>query len=218
MRNLTLLLASTNTGKLREFRQAAIASGMTIQPVRAIRDLAPCIEDGLTFEANARKKALHYSSLIRGLVFGDDSGISVDVLGGAPGVHSARFAGPGATEESNNRKLMSQLRQYAHGVTGGVRIPVECPPFSGFAAHYTCVIALAQENRILRVVEGSCDGVIIETPRGDGGFGYDPYFFYPPLNQTFAELSSDEKFCVSHRGIAFRKLLQSLDGRLSSRK
>jgi XTP/dITP diphosphohydrolase len=207
-----LFLASTNPGKLREFSLAAVGSGFMVQPVPAMSDLPPCIEDGLTFEANARKKALYYASHAREMVFADDSGICVDALGGGPGVHSARFSGQNATEETNNQKLLSELRQRCNNreATSGFRIPVAYPPFSGFPAHYACVIALAEGDQILGVVEGCCDGIIIDTPRGNGGFGYDPYFFYPPLNRTFAELSAEQKFRVSHRGIAFRRLLKFL--------
>jgi XTP/dITP diphosphohydrolase len=207
-----LFLASTNLGKLREFRLAAAETGIEVQPVPAMTGLPPCVEEGSTFEANARKKALYYASHTRGTVFADDSGICVDALGGAPGVHSARFSGQDATDERNNQKLISELRRQSEkpGAASGLRVPIAYPPFSGFPAHYACVIALAQGEQILTVVEGCCDGVIIDTPRGSGGFGYDSYFFYPPLNSTFGELSGEEKFRVSHRGIAFRKLLQSL--------
>jgi XTP/dITP diphosphohydrolase len=207
-----VFLASTNLGKLREFRLAAAEMGVEAQPVPAMGDLPPCVEDGLTFEANARKKALHYSLHTRGLVFADDSGICVNALGGAPGVHSARYSGPEATDERNNQKLISELRRRSEmpEAANGRRIPIPYAPFSGFPAHYACVIALAEGEQILSVVEGCCDGLIISTPRGTGGFGYDPYFFFPPLNRTFGELSGKEKFRVSHRGIAFRKLLKSL--------
>jgi XTP/dITP diphosphohydrolase len=207
-----LFVASTNPGKLREFRLAGAENGVTVQPVPAMNDLPPCIEDALTFEGNARKKALYYASHAPGLVFADDSGICVDALGGAPGVHSARFSGPDATDESNNQKLLSELRyrpEQAQPISGPMS-SLALPPSSGFPAHYSCVIAVAESGQILRVIEGRCDGLIIDTPRGDGGFGYDPYFFYPPLKKAFAELSSEEKFRVSHRGIAFRGLLRAL--------
>lgn len=210
MTNTILLLASTNPGKLREFQLAAAASGIVVQPVPAMSHLPPCTEDGLTFEANARTKALYYARYTRSLVFADDSGICVDVLGGAPGVHSARFSGPDATDESNNTKLLSELLRLRNEANGGLSMPIARSHFSGFPAHYACVIALAEGKEVLRVVEGCCDGLVIDTPRGNGGFGYDPYFYYPPLKKTFAELSGEEKFLVSHRGIAFRKLLHFL--------
>lgn len=190
-----LYLASANQGKLREFRAAASARGIEIKAFPCFLELPTCVEDGERFEENACKKALHYSKYVEGLVFADDSGICVDALGGAPGVHSARYSGPEATEASNNSKLLSEL--------------------SGFhsedrSAHYTCVIALALRAKLLGIFEGRANGLIIETPRGSGGFGYDPYFFFPPLGKTFAELSPQEKFAASHRGEAFRKLLEFL--------
>lgn len=163
-----------------------------MQLLPGIDALTPCLEDGNTFEANARKKALYYSRFADEPVFADDSGLCVDALDGGPGVFSARFSGPDADDEANNQKLLSTL--------SGL-------PVHRRAAHYACVIALAQRERILTVVEGRADGLIQDERRGTGGFGYDPYFFYPPLGKTFAELSLGEKFRVSHRGKAFRKLL-----------
>lgn len=187
-----IYLASNNPGKLREFAQAAEALGIGVQHLPGIDNLPACIEDGSTFEANARKKALYYSRFTEGPVFADDSGLCVDALGGAPGVFSARFAGPEADDKANNQKLLSELARF---------------PRRKRRAHYACVIALAKRQRILTVVEGRAEGLIQDEPRGTGGFGYDPYFFYPPLGKTFAELSIEEKFIVSHRGEAFRKLL-----------
>lgn len=205
---LKLYLASTNPGKLREFHEAALARGIVVEAVPGIERLPLCVEDGETFAANARKKALHYAAWTQGLIFADDSGICVDALGGAPGVYSARYSGPGATDEMNNQKLIAELRQKAAGDgQHAFRAPIAAPPGTGFPAHYECIIALAQKERILTLTEGRVDGVIIETPRGSGGFGYDPYFFYPPFGKTFAEITAEEKFAVSHRGVAFRKLL-----------
>ena len=190
---MTLYLASNNPAKLREFRDAAQSSGITLEPLPGIDSFFPCLEDGETFEANARKKALHYSRQKSGMIFADDSGLSVDALGGAPGVHSARYAGEAATYAENNRKLLDQMR----GITAR-------------EAHFVCVIALAKSGKIAATFEGRANGTILETPRGHGGFGYDPLFFYPPLGKTFAELDLKTKFGVSHRGNAFRKLLEHL--------
>ena len=176
-----------------------------MKPAPRMKELPPCVEDGATFEENAHKKALHYSAFVDGPVFADDSGICVDALDGAPGVRSARFAGPDADDAANNQKLLAELRLAEAAARGTARRTL-----TSRAAHYVCVIALAQRARILTVVEGRADGVIIDTPRGTGGFGYDPFFFYPPLGRTFAELSPHEKFAVSHRGEAFRKLLDYL--------
>jgi len=219
-----LYLASANPGKLREFSAAALDRGILVEPLPRIESLPACIEDGRTFEENARKKALHYSAYVSGTVFADDSGICVDALGGAPGVFSARFAGPGATDDENNHKLLEELRRADEElclaqafIEGPENLPASLDwrrvaPVVGYqplrrTAHYVCVIALAQSGRILCVTEGRADGVILDDPRGTGGFGYDPYFFYPPLGRAFAELKPDEKFAISHRGKAFRKLL-----------
>ena len=190
-----LYLASGNEGKLREFRAAAAARGITVETVPRFYELPPCVEDGATFEENARKKAMHYSENAEGLVFADDSGLCVDVLGGAPGVHSARYSGPQATDAENNSKLLTELSDF-HA--------------EGRSAHYGCVIALARRAKLLGIFPGRSDGLILETPRGSGGYGYDPYFFFPALGRTFAELSPQEKFAASHRGEAFRGLLEFL--------
>jgi len=228
---LRLYLASANTGKLREFRAAAAARGIAVEPVPGIQNLPTCIEDGATFEGNARKKAVHYSAYADGPVFADDSGICVDALGGAPGIHSARFAGPDAGDAANNQKLLAELRRMETVAAAGA-----CPDVLGDrrtdsalgepsytpaeraqgpaprnrSAHYICIIALAERGAIVTIVEGRADGLIIDEPRGTGGFGYDPYFFFPPLGKTFAELGPEEKSAVSHRGQAFRKLLDYL--------
>ncbi len=220
--SLILYLASSNRGKLLEFRKAAQARGISVKPIPNIPDLPRCVEDAPTFEENARKKARHFSLFVEGPVFADDSGISADALGGAPGIRSARFAGEGATDTDNNARLLAELR-LAESVAA---VPSLQDPRAGSAprdfigagtehrpnrmAHYVCVIALAERGNILAVVEGQADGLIIDQPRGRGGFGYDPHFFYPPLGKTFAQLSPDEKFAVSHRGAAFRKLLDFL--------
>jgi XTP/dITP diphosphohydrolase len=191
----TLYLASGNPGKLREYRLAAEEFHLPVEPLPGIGSLPPCVEDGATFESNARKKAVHYSSFREGLVFADDSGLCVDALGGAPGIHSARYSGPDADDVTNNQKLLTEM----YGLTGPQR-----------TAHYVCVIALAQGGRVLVTTEGRVDGLILEEPRGAAGFGYDPLFLYPPVDKTFAELCSDEKFRISHRGRAFRRLLDYL--------
>jgi len=194
---IRLCCATGNPGKLREFRLAAEELG-PLQPVEIellpnFHDLPPCVEDGETFGANAMIKASHYSRHCPGLLFADDSGLVVDALDGAPGVYSARFSGPDATDESNNRLLLEKMR----GVENR-------------AAHFVCLIALAQAGRIIGLYAGSVTGVILEEPRGSGGFGYDPLFYCPPLEQTFGELEDARKFSVSHRGQALRRLLRAL--------
>lgn len=209
-RHSSLFLASSNPGKLREFRGAAAARGVTVEALPRFDELTLCVEDGTTFEENASKKAIYYSRNSPEWVFADDSGISVDVLDGAPGIYSARFAGDLATDEQNDERLLEEI----HRVEAMRRAQAATSPrphgLFNRAAHYVCVIALAQAGQVLTVVEGRADGVIIDEPRGAGGFGYDPYFFYPPMGKTFAEILPEEKFAVSHRGAAFRKLLDYL--------
>ena len=209
-RHSSLFLASSNPGKLREFREAAAGRGVRVEALPGFAELPGCVEDGETFADNARKKAIHYSRNSPGWVFADDSGICVDALNGAPGVYSARFAGPQATDEQNNERLLAEI----HQVEAQHRAQAATAPgphgLFNRAAHYICVIALAEAGQVLTTVEGRADGVIIDEPRGTGGFGYDPYFFYPPLGKTFAEILAEEKFAVSHRGAAFRQLLDYL--------
>jgi len=201
IQNSVLYLASTNPGKLREFREAASRRGITVEVLPGIDAMTPCVEDGSSFEENACKKARYYSTLVPGLVFADDSGICADALGGGPGVHSARFAGPAASDDANNAKLVEILVPFGEGQR---------------AAHYVCVIALAEAGEIIAVAEGRADGLILAAPRGAGGFGYDPFFLFPPLGKTFAELRPDSKLAVSHRGQAFRKLLDQVEVRVES--
>jgi XTP/dITP diphosphohydrolase len=210
MANQPLYLASSNPGKLREFREAAAARGLSLEALPGFAELTVCVEDGATFAENARKKAIHYSRHSSGWVFADDSGLCVDVLDGAPGVHSARFASPQATDEENNQRLLEEIHQAeVRRQALGATTPRPHKLFNR-VAHYACVIALAEAGNILAVVEGYAEGVIIDEARGTGGFGYDPYFFYPPLGKTFAEIPAEDKFAVSHRGVAFRKLLEYL--------
>lgn len=209
-----LYLASSNPGKLREFSAAALVRGIHIEPLPGFASLPPCIEDGKTFEENARKKALHYSAFAAGPVFADDSGISVDAIGEAPGIYSARYAGPNATDDQNNRKLLDELRRVdeelrqVENLIDGINEAGDQPIRR--TAHYVCIIALALNGKVLCVTEGRAHGIIGDEPHGTGGFGYDPYFYYPPLGKTFAELEAEEKFAVSHRGEAFRRLLTFL--------
>jgi XTP/dITP diphosphohydrolase len=200
-----LFLASSNPKKLAEFCALAEsdAPGVADAPdaraaialLPGFDSLPPFEEDAPTFAENAAGKALHFSRLADGLVFGDDSGLVVPALQGAPGVHSARYAGPNATNAERIAKLLRELR----GKEGAER-----------AAHFVCAIALAQCGRAIAIVTARVDGEILESPRGSGGFGYDPVFYFPALKKTFAELLPAEKNERSHRGKAFRKLLNSL--------
>jgi XTP/dITP diphosphohydrolase len=194
-----LFLASSNPGKLAEYRALASTSTLSLpfelelfpdfDHQQAFEENAP------TFAENAAGKALHYSRLQQGLVFADDSGLVVSALGGAPGVHSARYAGAGASNAQRIEKLLGALQ----GKKGAER-----------SAYFVCAIALAKDGRAIAIVTDRVDGQILETPRGSGGFGYDPVFYFPALSKTFAELTAEEKNKQSHRGKAFRKLLAAL--------
>jgi len=198
-----LFLASSNAGKLAEYRALA-ASCPLATPVEVEMppdfDLLPaCEENAPTFAENAAGKALHYSRLREGLIFADDSGLVVPALGGAPGVHSARYAGRGST----NPQLIEKLLREMKGKKGSER-----------AAYFVCAIVIAKEGRALAIVTDRADGEILESPRGTRGFGYDPVFCFPALKKTFAELPADEKNRQSHRGKAFRKLLAAVSSML----
>jgi XTP/dITP diphosphohydrolase len=199
-----LFLASSNPGKLQEYRTLAEASAPTslrvdLALVPAFASLPAFEEKAPTFAENAAGKALHYSRIAEGLIFADDSGLVVPALGGAPGVVSARYAGADATNSQRIARLLQEMRE----VTGEKR-----------AAHFICAIALARQAGPLAVVTARVDGEILPETRGTGGFGYDPVFFFPPLEKTFAELSAEEKNLHSHRGKAFRKLFVALSSML----
>jgi XTP/dITP diphosphohydrolase len=196
---VTLYCATTNPGKLREFRLAAERLGharFEIAPLPGLGEIQPAEETGRTFEENAVQKALHYGAHAPGLLFADDSGLEVVALANAPGVESARFAGPGATDEANNRLLLEKLR----GVNAR-------------AGRFVCVIALAEKGRLLRTFRGEVDGRILDAPRGPGGFGYDPLFYYPPFGHSFGEISAERKLLVSHRGRALAEMMEWLVAR-----
>jgi XTP/dITP diphosphohydrolase len=198
-----LFLASSNPGKLAEYRALATASSTSLVVDLALLpgfDALPAFEENApTFAENAAGKALHYSRVNDGLVFADDSGLVVPALGGAPGVRSARYAGSQATNSQRIEKLLGEMR----GKKGAKR-----------AAYFVCAIALAKEGRAIAIVTDRVDGEILEAPRGAGGFGYDPVFYFPALAKTFAELAAEEKNQRSHRGKAFGKLLAALSSML----
>jgi XTP/dITP diphosphohydrolase len=174
---------------------AALHAPVEIELLAAYKELPECVEDGVTFEQNAVKKALHYAPYAAGPLFADDSGLEVAALGGAPGVYSARFSGLGATDESNNRLLLERLR----GVTDR-------------AARFVCAIALVEDGRVAGVYHGAVDGLILDEGRGTGGFGYDPLFFCPAFGCTFGEATAEQKLSLSHRGVALRAMLADFRG------
>ena len=188
-----LFCATGNAGKLREFRMAADSTQVEIELLPGFRQLPLAVEDGVTFEENAVRKALHYGPHAAGLLFADDSGLEVEALGGAPGVYSARYSGPHATDEANNRLLLEKLRGVANR-----------------KARFVCKIALVEGARVVGVFPGAVEGVILDEPRGSGGFGYDPLFYCPAFGCTFAEATGEQKFSLSHRGQAVRAMLASL--------
>jgi len=195
-----ILIATSNPGKLRDFAGAASALGIEIVPVPNFTSLPPVIEDGLTFEENARKKANAYSRAVLGqLVLADDSGLEVDALQGAPGVHSARYAADAphlinnnTDDEANNARLLRELKE---------------APAEKRNARFVCVIAAARDGETLEVFRGEAEGTILNRARGTNGFGYDPLFYFPQIQKTFAELTPEEKAQYSHRGAAFRLFL-----------
>jgi XTP/dITP diphosphohydrolase len=187
-----MFLASSNPGKLREYRDLAVGSGIQLDCLPVFSEIARFDESAPTFAENAAGKALYYSRFADGAVLADDSGLVVPALGGLPGVHSARFAGPRATDVDRYQKLLRGME----GLEGSAR-----------RASFVCVIAIALEGRALLIVSERADGTLAKEPRGSGGFGYDPIFFFPELGSTYAELAPEQKNTYSHRGKAFRKLL-----------
>jgi XTP/dITP diphosphohydrolase len=186
-----LLLATSNRGKILEIRESLHDVPLTIRGLERTLPGLRHRERGRSFLENARAKGLYYSRKWKGLVLAEDSGLEIDALGGAPGVFSARFSRPKATDEKNNRKVLRLL---------------ESVPARDRGARFVCVIVLAREGRIVKEIRGEVRGRIVRKPRGNNGFGYDPLFHYPPLGKTFAELPRAVKNRVSHRGRALRKL------------
>ena len=204
-----ILLATSNAGKLRDFAGAAASYGITIANIPNFSTLPEVVEDGTTFEENARKKAESYGLAAPGeLVLADDSGLEIDALGGAPGVHSARYATcdlqnneprtaeRNADDEANNARVLRELR--------GV-------PEQKRSARFICVLAVARDGHTLHSFRGTAEGIILDAPRGNNGFGYDPLFFFPAIQKTFAQLNPEEKSRYSHRGAAFRRFLEWMD-------
>jgi XTP/dITP diphosphohydrolase len=190
-----LLLATRNAHKTREFSEILgnefIVRDLSVEPD------APAIEEtGATFAENAILKAVGISQRFPGLVVGDDSGLEVDALEGAPGVYSARYAGRGAKDSDNVARLLSELR----------KLSIERP----YSARFRCVLALARDGELIECFEGAVEGAIVEPPRGTGGFGYDPVFQPAGLAQTFGEIAPEKKNRISHRANAIRLVRAAL--------
>ena len=190
-----VLLASSHRGKLREYRRLAVSAAIELDLMPDFQKLPRFDESAPTFAENSAGKALHYSQFTSELVLADDSGLVIPALGGAPGVQSARYAGPDATDADRTQKLLKEME----GMQGGQR-----------RARFVCVISLACEGRTLAVTSDFTEGVLTAEPQGKQGFGYDPIFFSHDLGRTFAEISEEGKNRLSHRGKAFRKMLEIL--------
>jgi len=185
--------ATTNAGKLREFGA---------EPLPGLSGIPVCEETGATFEENAVQKAVYYSGFTDEYVFADDSGLAVDALNGAPGVYSARFAGPNATDEENNQLVLDQMAGIADR-----------------RARFVCVIALARCGQVVKTFRGEVEGELLLEPRGAGGFGYDPLFYYPPFGCSFGEVPLEKKQTVSHRSkalAAMRDFLSTVESHESA--
>ena len=194
MQKIILVLATRNQGKTKEIRKFMEDHPVEIRDLNDFGPIPEVVEDGKTFEENAYKKA-HFTAKILGLpALADDSGLEVDALDGEPGVLSARYAGPQASDDENNAKLLSRLN--------GVR---------NRTARFRCNLSLAVPSGPALTYEATCDGLITEQPRGTNGFGYDPLFYYPERGKTFGEMTLAEKSEVSHRGKAFLELKQEME-------
>jgi XTP/dITP diphosphohydrolase len=195
-----ILIATSNPGKLRDFAGAANVHGIDVACIPNFSSLPTVVENGLTFDENARKKADEYSRSVPGeIVLADDSGLEVDALNGAPGVHSARYAADqphladeNTDDEANNSRVLRELRKISADKRGG---------------RFVCVLAAARDGQTLATFRGVAEGTILDAARGTNGFGYDPLFYFPEIQKTFAELSAEEKSRYSHRGAAFRQFL-----------
>jgi XTP/dITP diphosphohydrolase len=194
-----IVIASKNKGKIREIRQ--IYAELPVSIVEQA-DLPDVVEDGDSFSANARKKAVEIARHTGKWALADDSGLEVDALGGAPGIHSARWSGGG--DEANNDKLLAELR--------------DVPPPARTARYRAVVVVADPQGRVVAEADGSCEGLIGFARKGTGGFGYDPLFVVPQFGKTMAELPSETKHSISHRGEALRRLKEPLTRVLTSLK
>ncbi len=190
----TIVLATTNKGKTREFQKLLKDFPITIKNLADFGPIPDVIEDGETFDDNAYKKASFTARVLGYPAIADDSGICVEALDGAPGVYSARYAGESASDADNVKKMLENLQNHENR-----------------NAAFKCVISIAVPTGAALTYEGDCKGVITDEPIGDNGFGYDPLFFYPQLNKTFAQLTIEEKGEVSHRGRAIKQIAKEID-------
>lgn len=192
----TIIIATKNAGKAKDFKTLLEPKGFTIKTLLDYPEIPEVEETGFTFEENARLKAETISSLLNAPVLADDSGIMIDALDGQPGVFSARFAGEPKSDAANNAKVLAMLGEMGE---------------SNRQAHFHCTLVLAHPEKESLVVDGTITGQIANIPKGENGFGYDPLFFLPELGKTFAELSDQEKNTISHRARALMKLNEKID-------
>ncbi len=183
-----LVIATKNRGKSAEIKSVLKDFPVVVRDMNDFGPVPEPVEDGASFEENAYKKASFTAKVLGLPALADDSGLEVEALAGTPGIHSARYAGPGATDDENNAKLLQALS----GKTNR-------------KARFCCVLSLAVPSGAALTYEAFCEGVILNSARGDNGFGYDPLFLYPPMGKTFAEMGTEEKLSVSHRGMALRQ-------------
>ena len=203
---LRLYAATTSTGKLRDFRTAAQAFSIGLDPLPGIAEIPAPDEDGDTFLANAATKAVYYSRYVPGeLVIADDSGLEVDALGGAPGVRSARYAADAGLKDSPDANDNTDVWNNMHLLRKLDGIPAKLR-----TARYHCTLVAARDGEVVQIADGTVEGTILEAPRGTGGFGYDPLFYLAELDKTMAEIDLETKFSLSHRGRALAALLPKL--------
>ena len=189
-----LVLATRNEGKISEFKDLITGSGIEIKSLKDFGPIPSVEENGATFEGNAYKKAAFTAKVLGVPALADDSGLMVGALGGMPGVKSARYAGEDATDKENNLKLLMAMKDVQER-----------------DAFFMCIIAIAVPAGPALLYEGRCDGQITQESIGKNGFGYDPLFYFPPLKKTFAQMKSEEKNRVSHRGKAMSELRFEFD-------
>jgi len=186
-----VLIASKNEGKIKEFRKMLAPYGTEVLSLNDLPDAPNVEETGATFQENARLKAEAIAERYQCLAIADDSGLAIDALGGRPGIYSARYAGEEKDDRKNIEKVLKEL---------------EDVPMNERSARFVCVLAVSRPGSETVFAEGECRGFITTAPRGEGGFGYDPIFYIPEMNKTFAELTSEEKNAISHRARALKNL------------
>jgi XTP/dITP diphosphohydrolase len=197
----TILVATTNAGKVRELR-AMLGGAVAWKTLADFPGVGEVEEDGATFAENARKKATEYARATGLWTLADDSGLVVDALGGAPGVKSARFSGeapPGTGRKEIDRRNIAKLLELLRGM-----------PQERRTARFVCHLCLASPEKVLAETQGTVEGIIVDEPAGENGFGYDPVFFVPALGKTVAQLPDEQKNAISHRGNAIRQFIPLL--------